>query len=160
MKTVYLVRHAKASWEMDVSDWQRPLTKAGIDRAQEVANDLKAKKIKPGKFISSYAFRALNTAVLFAHTLNFPVDGIEVTECIYEKKAIDMLDMLRIQNDEISDIMLFGHNPTITELYNMLTRKLLLKLTTSSVACIQFNLKKWKDLGNISGKTLFIATGK
>jgi len=160
MKTLYLVRHAKASWEENVSDWERPLTQSGVERAHKVAKALKAKKIKPDKMISSYAFRALNTAVIFALDLRYPATSIEVSQSIYERRAIDILDMLRKQDDKADVLMLFGHDPAITELYNMLTRKLLLKLSTSSTAGIQFNIKHWKDLGNSVGKTLFIEPGK
>jgi phosphohistidine phosphatase len=160
MKTLYLVRHAKASWDDQVNDWERPLTEIGVERAHKVAKALKAKKIKPSKIISSYAFRALNTAVIFAMDLRYPATKIEVSQSIYEKRAIDILDMLRKQDDKDEIIMLFGHYPAITELYNMLTRKLLLKLSTSSTAGIQFNIKHWKDLGNTVGKTLFIEPGK
>jgi phosphohistidine phosphatase len=160
MKTLYLVRHAKASWDEHVSDWERPLTQVGVERAHKVARLLKSKKIKPNKIISSYAFRALNTAVIFAHDLKYPSSYIEVNQSIYEKRAIDILDMLRKQDDKHETIMLFGHDPSITELYNMLTRKLLLKFSTSSTAGIEFNIKNWKDLGNSAGKTLFIEPGK
>ena len=160
MKTLYLVRHAKASWDFDVYDWERPLTEEGVDRAKKVAKDLKAKKIMPDKILSSYAFRALNTAVLFALTLKYPASGIEINQHIYEKRAIDILDMLRKQDNKFNKIMLFGHDPSITEMYNMLTRKLLLKMSTSSVACIEFNINHWKDLGNSQGKPLFIESGK
>lgn len=160
MKTLYLVRHAKASWDEHVSDWERPLTQAGVERAHKVAKLLKSKKIKPDKIISSYAFRALNTAVIFAIDLKHPAAAIEVSQHIYEKRAIDILDLLRKQDDKHDIIMLFGHDPSITELYNMLTRKLLLKLSTASAAGIEFNIKQWKSLGSSVGKTLFIEPGK
>ncbi len=78
----------------DVYDWERPLTEDGVERAKKVAKDLKAKKIMPDKIVSSYAFRALNTAVLFAITLKYPTAGIEINQHIYEKRAYaDILDM-------------------------------------------------------------------
>jgi phosphohistidine phosphatase len=161
MKRVYLVRHAKASWDDNVHDWERPLTEQGVERAQKVSKSLKSsKKLKPDKIISSYAFRALNTAVIFAINLNYPVTAIEISQNIYEKKAIDILELLRKQDDKHTNVMLFGHDPAITELYNMLTRELLLKISTSTAACIEFSIDKWKDLGNAKGKTVFLESGK
>jgi phosphohistidine phosphatase len=160
MKTLYLVRHAKASWEDDVHDWERSLTEAGIERAGKVANLLKAKKVHPDKIISSYAFRALNTAVIFALQLRYPINEIVISQNIYEKRAIDILDMLRKQDDKLNSIMLFGHDPAITELYNMLTRKMLLKISTSTAAAIEFTLDHWKGLGSKTGKTIFLESGK
>jgi phosphohistidine phosphatase len=160
MKTLYLVRHAKASWEDNVHDWERSLTQAGVDRAEKVGQLLSAKKAKPDKIISSYAFRALNTAVIFALQLKYPIDQITISQFIYEKRAIDILDMLRKQDNKLKSIMIFGHDPAITELYNMLTRKILLKMSTSSAACIEFSIDNWKDLGSTKGKTAFIESGK
>src|SRR5690349_13917308 len=110
MKTLYLVRHAKASWEDNVHDWERPLTEAGIERAEKVSKLLKTKKINPDRIISSYAFRALNTAVIFALQLRYPINDIVISQNIYEKRAIDILDMLRKQDDKLNKIMLFGHD--------------------------------------------------
>lgn len=142
-------------------DWERPLTQAGVERAEKVARFLKIKKkVNPDKIISSYAFRALNTAVIFALQLRYPLADIDISQNIYEKRAIDMLDMLRKQDSNLESIMIFGHDPAITELYNMLTRKLLLKISTSSVACVQFSINDWKDLGSKPGKTLFLESGK
>ena len=160
MKTLYLVRHAKASWEDNVHDWERSLTQAGVDRAEKVGQLLSAKKAKPDKIISSYAFRALNTAVIFALQLKYPIDQITISQFIYEKRAIDILDMLRKQDNKLKSIMIFGHDTAITELYNMLTRKILLKMSTSSAACIEFSIDNWKDLGSTKGKTAFIESGK
>jgi len=160
MKTLYLVRHAKASWEDNVHDWERPLTQEGVERAEKVSRLLKAKKIKPDLILSSYAFRALNTAVIFGLQLRYPVNNIEISQHIYEKRAIDILDMLRKQDDKLNNIMIFGHDPAITELYNMLTRKILLKISTSSAACIEFPVNKWKDLGSHAGKPTFVESGK
>jgi len=160
MKTLYLVRHAKASWEDNVHDWERPLTQEGVERAEKVSRLLKSKKIKPDLIVSSYAFRALNTAVIFALQLRYTVNDIVISQHIYEKRAIDILDMLRKQDDKLKSIMIFGHDPAITELYNMLTRKILLKISTASTASIEFGITQWKDMGSQAGKTLFIESGK
>lgn len=159
MKTLYLVRHAKSTWEMNVADWQRQLTEEGIARAQVVATRLKAKKIKNAKLISSHAFRALNTAVIFARVLDIPTEKIEVTTNIYEKKAAEIIALLRSGGDKEQSIMLFGHNPAITDLYNKLTGRLLDSMGTSAAAGIEFSIDEWKDLAP-PGKTLFLETGK
>ncbi len=159
MKILYLIRHAKSSWDMNVADWERSLTQAGIERAQVVAGLLKTKKIKIDCLLSSHAFRALNTAVIFARTLNYPLEQIEISNGIYEKKATEIIALLRSKNDKHQSIMLFGHNPAVTELYNMLTGRMLDNMGTSAAAGIEFNIDKWTDLAPF-GKTIFLETGK
>jgi len=161
MKTIYLVRHAKASRdEKGINDWERPLTVTGIYRAQKIAKKLSDKKILPGRILSSHAFRSLNTALIFAINLRYPVSALEISSSLYEKKASDILDMLKKQDDNITSIMLFGHNPSISDLCNHLTRKKSKDLPTSAVTCIQFKTEKWGDIAKFAGKIVFTETGK
>jgi phosphohistidine phosphatase len=161
MKTIYLVRHAKASRdEKGIKDWERPLTVQGIYRAQKIAKKLFDKKILPARMISSHAFRSLNTALVFAINMRYPVSAIEISASLYEKKASDILAMLKKQNDSISSIMLFGHNPSISELCNHLTRKKGEELPTSAITCIQLKTDKWSDIAKFAGKTVFTELGK
>lgn len=59
MKTVYIVRHAKSSWEYKgIEDIDRPLKKRGIRDSYLTAAALKDKIEKPAVFITSSATRA------------------------------------------------------------------------------------------------------
>lgn len=161
MKTLYLVRHAKASRDKKgITDWERPLTPSGIQRATKVAKKLSAKKAVPDKMISSYAFRALNTGLIFAAQMRYPLAAVEIDDILYMKKASQITDMLKKQNDSITSIMLFGHNPSISELCNDITRKKSKELPTSAVTCIQFKTDKWSNIGKIAGKILFTESGE
>ena len=145
---------------MGLKDWERPLVETGIERANKVSTILKKKKMYPGKIISSHAFRALNTAVIFALNLDYPVNEIEVSYEIYGQKPRNILNLIQTQNNSISTLMIFGHNPTITELFNILTKENLQNLSTSAVACIQFESDTWKNFHQNKGGNLFIETGK
>jgi phosphohistidine phosphatase len=161
MKTIYLVRHAKASRDKKgLKDWERSLTVDGVRRAQKVAKKLYSKKVLPKRMASSYAFRSLNTAIIFATTLRIPVSSIEIYSSLYEKKASDIINMLKKQDDSVESLMLFGHNPSISDICNRLTRKKNKELPTSAVACIQFKATKWSDIGKFAGKLIFIESGK
>ncbi len=161
MKTIYLVRHAKSPKdEKGIKDWERPLTVAGIKKAQDIAQKLYRKKIMPARMISSHAFRALNTALIFAINMRYPVSALEINANLYEKKAADILAMLQKQDDSISSIMIFGHNPSISSLWNQLTGKKGEELPTSAVTCIQFKTEKWSDIAKFAGKIAFTESGK
>ena len=161
MKTIYLVRHAKSSRnEKGINDWERPLAVSGIAKAKKVAKRLYAKKAVPNKMLSSQAFRALNTALLFATTMRYPISAIEINLSLYEKKVSDIIDVLKKQDDSITSIMLFGHNPSISQLSNYLTRKKSKDLPTSGVTCIQFNTHQWSNIDKSAGKPIFSELGK
>lgn len=160
-KTLYIVRHAKSSREdRELNDWERPLLETGIERANKVSKILKRKKIHPDKIISSHAFRALNTAVIFSIALDYPVDDIEISYDIYGRKPGDVLDMIMKQDDAFSSLMIFGHNPVFTDLYNLITGEKLENLSTSAVACVRFEVDKWNKIHTKKGKSMFLETGK
>jgi phosphohistidine phosphatase len=161
MKTLYLVRHAKASRdEKEITDWERPLTPAGIQRATIVGKKLRSKKVAPEKIISSYAFRALNTALIFAAQIKYPLSAIDIEDRLYMAKTSDTIDMLKKQDDSVKSIMLFGHNPGISNLCNHLTRKKGKELATSEVVCIEFTTDSWSNIAKYTGKLVFTESGK
>ena len=161
MKTLYIVRHAKASQNITgLKDWERPLMSMGIERANKISGILKKKKNYPDKIISSHAFRAINTAIIFAKNLEYPISNIEITTEFYGNNSSGVLDIIREQSHEISSLMIFGHNPVWTELYNILSEETLMHLSTSAVGCIQFETDDWNKIHIKKGKSIFVETGK
>jgi len=160
-KILYIVRHAKASKEdVNIKDWERSLVESGVERANKISKALKKHNISPGKILTSHAFRALNTAIIFARVLDYPVSKIEITNDIYEKSPNHILDLIMKQDDAITSLMIFGHNPTFTDLYNLLTGDVAESLPTCCVAGIQFETDKWNKIRLKTGKCILIETEK
>ena len=65
MKTLYMARHAKSSWEHDVIDHERPLKKRGNKDAKLVSKHVAPLVETPQLIVSSDATRALSTAMYF-----------------------------------------------------------------------------------------------
>jgi len=75
MKTLYLIRHAKSSWDdMNLKDFDRPLNDRGKNDAQEMGKRLKERGIFPDVILSSPDIRALETSKMIARALNFPLE--------------------------------------------------------------------------------------
>jgi phosphohistidine phosphatase len=62
MKTLLIIRHAKSSWESNLTDFERPLNERGKKDAPIMAQRLLDRKISIDTFISSPAKRAKQTA--------------------------------------------------------------------------------------------------
>lgn len=76
MKTLYLVRHAKSSWnDPDIDDFDRPLNKRGKINAPEMAQRMVERGELPNLIISSPAKRARSTAKMMAKKLGLPEAG-------------------------------------------------------------------------------------
>ena len=67
MKTLYIVRHAKSSWDHPgLGDDQRPLLEKGKKRTKYVVDYFLENNCRPDLIISSHAVRAFETAKIIA----------------------------------------------------------------------------------------------
>jgi len=121
MKTLFLVRHAKSSWDdTALPDKDRPLNDRGKRDAAKMGERLAKIDVKPDLILSSPARRALTTAEIVAKKLDYKLKNILVDDRLYAVDADDLLDVIRKLGDKSKRVMLFGHNPELTELANRL----------------------------------------
>lgn len=155
MKTLYLVRHAKSSWDnQQISDFERELNDRGKHDAPFMANILKQKMIVPDLIITSPAIRSITTANVFAEVLNYPVGDITADETIYDAGLKELMEVVRNLDDNKSTVFLFGHNPGIATFCNLLCNEHLADMPTCSIAGLELNIDSWKDTGRYCGKTI------
>lgn len=58
----------------------------------------------------------------------------------------DLLAVVRELDDKSKRVMLFGHNPELTELAHRLSGKIT-EMATCTVAEFAFDIKSWSDVG-------------
>ena len=151
MKTLFLVRHAKSSWEnKKITDFERGLNDRGKRDAPFMADILRKKKINVDLILSSPAIRALTTAKIFAKGLEVPEKEIITNKNIYEASRKELLKVLQEIDDSVNHLMLFGHNPGLTYLSNYLCDFETDNIPTCSIICMQLDFDSWKYLGNKS----------
>lgn len=156
MKTIYIVRHAKSSWDdLSLSDHDRPLLPVGVKRTQRVAKFLKSKNVRPGLLLSSSAVRALATARIIAGGIGYPPDKIKVEPRLYEASADTILAELCALPDEVESVMIFGHNPTLTVFVNLYLKRSIDNLPTSGVVAVGFKADKWENIAGVYFKVNF-----
>ncbi|MFO7446047.1 MAG: histidine phosphatase family protein [Ignavibacteriaceae bacterium] len=146
MKTLYLVRHAKSSWkEPNLPDHERPLNKRGKRDAPFMAKFLEKSRVLPDLIITSTAKRTTTTAAVFAETLNYAPDKIYAEPELYLASASEMLQVVKRTNDNVFSLMLFGHNPGITDLSNYLCLKEIDNIPTCGIVKMELKRSSWKD---------------
>jgi len=161
MKTLYLIRHAKSSWNFpDLADDQRPLLEKGKKRAKKVVDYLLDKDIKVDYIISSHAVRALETAKIIAHALHYPLNEIKVEHLIYHANPDKLFDQFYDIPEKCESLMLVGHNPTFTSFANCFLDDKIDWLPTSGVVSISFDTDRWEDVVNVKCKTNFVVYPK
>lgn len=139
MKTFYLIRHAKAEeHSFSKDDFYRDLQKKGRERAERIAQKLKdtLKIDEKTLVISSSANRAIQTAELFCEVLGYPQESIHQTRDIYEAHFMDILKAINSVPEEYDTLLIFGHNPGLSNLTNYLSHSEI-ELATSNVSILQ-----------------------
>ncbi|MEM6718114.1 MAG: histidine phosphatase family protein [Bacteroidota bacterium] len=146
MKTVYIIRHAKSSWEYPIDDKDRPLKLRGIKDAHLVANYISDKIDRPQIIYSSIANRALHTCAIFVRELGYPFDKIVIKESMYDFGGSGLLATLKSCDDAVDTLMVFGHNHAITAVVNTYGSQYFDNVPTSGFVAIQFNTDSWNDI--------------
>ena len=154
MKRLTLVRHAKSDWSLPgQDDWDRPLNKRGQRDAPEMARRLRSRRLKPDLILSSPAVRALSTAAVMARELKVPAAHVMQDERLYLASPTDLLAVIRERGGAAKHVMVFGHNPGITECANRLsTGEHIDNLPTCGVFTGLFDVAAWSELGWDSGR--------
>ena len=84
MKTLFLLRHAKSSWEQkELRDFERPLADRGLNDIKTMGQRFVQKDKQVECIITSPAVRAKATAMLFAREIGYPEDDISANPELY-----------------------------------------------------------------------------
>jgi phosphohistidine phosphatase len=157
MKKLIIVRHSRAEDQTsDFTDFERSLTGKGKLVARQMAKRLKEKEKKPGVFITSPAFRALETALIFAEEFNIESDKVILNSKMYFRMSSQVLDEIFSQtHDDKDTITIFGHNPSFSDIANVMSREGCDYMPKCGIAVISFNVKKWSEVIRTKGKMEF-----
>ena len=157
MKTLYIVRHAKSSWDHPgLEDYQRPLLEKGKKRTRYIVDYLMENASRPDLIISSHAVRANETAKIIANALHYPEDEIMISKNLYFGAPDSFFDIFYDLNNEVRSLMLVGHNPGFTTFANYFLDKRIDNLPTSGVVCIVFEMDSWEQIHDSKRKTKFV----
>jgi phosphohistidine phosphatase len=150
MKTLSLVRHAKSSWkDKTLSDHDRPLNKRGKRDAPRMGRRLAKASICPDLIVTSTAVRARRTAEKIAAEIGYPISHIMMDEELYLSGVSGVLDLIHNLGDANNHVMLFGHNPDMTDLVNLLTGSSIENVPTCGIAHIRFDTDAWSRVGTV-----------
>ena len=154
MKTLLIIRHAKAESSFTLNDFERPLNERGKKDAPVMAQRLLEKKIVIDAFISSPAKRAKKTVELFYETYKAHGDIILIS-ALYHAPAEIFFDVIKEVDDKFDTIAVFAHNPGITYFVNQLAAVRIDNMPTCAVFAVNVNCNSWKDFAKAKKAFLF-----
>ena len=157
MKRLVLVRHGKSSWKHQVPDDERPLKKRALKDAKLVLGVFKTfykQNIDSASaiFWSSHAKRAHETAKIFKKKLSIKDESFHIKKALYTFRSSELKSIIRSAPNSIETLVVFSHNPGITNLVNKLGDRKFDNIPTTGLCVIEFEVDKWDSI--TSGKTL------
>jgi phosphohistidine phosphatase len=156
MKRIILMRHGQAEEGDGLPDFERSLTTKGKIVSKKMAEKLKEKIVKPGVLVSSPAFRAIETALIFAGTYGIRPEKIVLNSSIYSRFNHEtMVEILKIIGEETETVTLFGHNPSFSSLASWYAREMSDPIGKSGIISITFNIMIWSDIRPAAGSVEF-----
>lgn len=158
MKRIVLIRHAKSSWEQDISDLERPLSRRGFTDANLLSKKFNTNDFWPDGIYSSPANRAVSTCTIFMENLDLPKNLFTIEKQLYDFGGNQVHRFIKSLNDDLEKIMIFGHNHAFTSLSNSYGDVYIENLPTSGVVMIDFDVDHWQEVA--TGKTQLILTPK
>ena len=131
-----LIRHAKSSWSDPLlSDFDRPLNERGNRDAPKMARWFFENIQETPILFTSPANRALSTAKYFER--EFSSIKLNIVDNLYHANLQDY-ESLILENNHEKHIVIFGHNPTISDVAEEMLNFKTIYLKTCSIC--QINL--------------------
>src|SRR5215218_3793626 len=124
MKTLFLLRHAKSSWDDNqMADVERPLNERGLRTAPFMGEFMRSNGLLPSIILSSPAVRARMTAELVKASADLDSE-ILFEEDIYEASPRRLYRVIARINDRYESAMIVGHNPGMEGIVQFLSGQL------------------------------------
>jgi len=156
-KQLLLIRHAEAEtpyWGQ--KDFDRELTSHGVISASVTGKKLKEQEFVPDLILTSAANRAKTTAILLAEQLGYEAHNIQSAVEIYNCSLNTLMDYIHKIDSRCEKVILVNHNPSISYLVEYLTNENLYGgMNPIAVANIAFDVAKWSEVGQRTGKLLW-----
>ena len=147
MKTLLILRHAKAEAHDPMNDRNRALAKRGQNDAEAVGERIGALVGRPDVVVASDARRARQTAELAASVFGF-TDAITFEPDIYEADPDTLLGVVRSLPDAAGCALLVGHNPGCELLAELLAGQdaRSAPLPTAGLVHLEIDVAHWQDV--------------
>jgi len=163
MKHIFFLRHAKSDWshikkQINIDDFDRPLSTNGIKKAKIIKNFLQNNKTKIDLITCSSSRRTIETLKIIKPSIK--ESNINLSNDLYTFDFLKLNEIIYNFSDDYNKIMIIGHNPAMHLSLNYFLSKennkkhskiLKKKFPTATLAILKFDENKWKKIKENSG---------
>jgi phosphohistidine phosphatase len=159
VKRLTLIRHANADWKnVERADFDRPLSKRGLNEADALGQRLLEEKLIPELLIASSALRTQQTCEILGRRLGLIARRVKATEKLYLARADDILALARATGPRVQHLAIVAHNPGLTELARLLAPEdaRIGELGTAYACTLTFNVRTWSAIAAPAARALVL----
>lgn len=156
MKHLYLLRHAKSSWDNpNLPDHDRPLAHRGQRAGAAMAATVAALTPRPDLIVCSTAARAQGTLDLVRPSQ--PDVPVRLDPVLYTFDVPPLRLHLEGLDEDVTSVLVIGHNPALELLARSLAatdtrppmERLRRKFPTAALAELELPIATWATLGDV-----------
>ncbi|MBX7145723.1 MAG: histidine phosphatase family protein [Alphaproteobacteria bacterium] len=158
MKTLYLLRHGQAIVKIpftDLKDFDRTLTFQGKEEVEKTAKFIEENVPLPIKILCSSAKRTKETCHIIES--KFSPQNYETVyhDSFYHASQQEYLEEIKKTENNYDNLLLIGHNPTLTQFLFSLTKKedqnwsilsTFHTMPTAGLGILKFHITKWENI--------------
>lgn len=160
MKTLFVLRHAKASQDSPSGmDFDRPLKPRGERQALALGQMMRGRGMTVDAIVASPAARVVET-------ISGLIEGAELAlkpeydRRIYNASPDALIEVVREADDKVECLMIVGHNPGLQSLVRQLAQddsqglraNVGFAFATAALAELRLSVEHWQDVGRDKGR--------
>ncbi len=117
---LYLLRHAKSSWESYEDDYDRVLSERGRNDARTLGEYLRKNNINFENTLCSSSQRTRETISIINEVSPHSIDEVNYLDSLYHASSNKIKEI--VQNCSNKSLLIVGHNPGVSELISDLLK--------------------------------------
>ena len=156
LKKLILIRHAKSSWDYNVSDLERPLSNRGFNDAKLMSTILNDFSIKIDGVFSSNAKRTIQTAQIFLKNLtNYKKLFIVESTDLYDFLGENVDSYIKNLKNDLDTVLVFSHNNSCNNLITKYSGIINKYVPTCGILIFEFDVSLWSEIKSGNYKYYF-----
>lgn len=160
MKRLFVLRHAKSSWDSpELRDFDRPLNARGQTAAEAIGRDMRKRRLRFDLVLASPAVRVRQTLAGVEKGYGRSLEP-RFERRIYDADVAALVSLVRDADGAAERLLLVGHNPGLQQLLLELTgddpaglrRAVAAKYPTGALAEVVLDVADLRDVEPAAGR--------
>lgn len=151
IRDLLLVRHADSlEAEAGHKDIERALSPKGYQDATRLGHYLYEHQQDIDLMLVSTAQRAQSTAEILTEQMHYGEHTFRLSEELYQASVRSVLNLIHEQGENIRQLMIVGHNPTLTYLAEYLSGEPVSGMVSGGLFSLRLTVDQWSEVSQRS----------